>query len=54
MFVVQPLDLGIIQNTKVYYCKYFLKYALLKVEECTSATEVGKSMDGAISYMVDK
>ena len=31
--VVQPLDLGIIQNTKVHYA------------ECTSATEVGKSVD---------
>lgn len=42
---VQPLDLGIIQNMKVHYHKYFLRYVLLKIEECTSATEVVNSVD---------
>ena len=42
---VQPLDLGIIQNTKVHYRKYFLRYVLSKIEECTNATEVAKSVD---------
>ena len=42
---VQPLDLGIIQSTKVHYRKYFLRYVLSKIEECTSAAEVVNSVD---------
>ena len=42
---VQPLDLGIIQSTKIHYRKYFLRYVLSKIEECTSAAEVVISVD---------
>ena len=42
---VQPLDLGIIQNTKVHYRKYFLRCVLSKIEKCINATEVAKSVD---------
>ena len=43
--VAQPLDLGIIWNTKVNYRKHLLRYVLSKIEECTSAAEVVKSVD---------
>lgn len=42
---LQPLDLGIIQNLKTKYRKFFLRYVLAKIEDCTSATEVAKSVD---------
>ena len=42
---LQPLDLGIIQNFKVHYRRYFLRYVLSKIDECDSASEVVKSVD---------
>ena len=42
--VLQPLDLGIIQNFKTYYRKYLFRYVVAKIEECTSASEVTKSL----------
>ena len=42
--VLQPLDLGIIKNFKVYYRKLLLHHILTKIEECDSANEVVKSV----------
>ena len=41
---LQPLDLGIIQNFKVYYRKLLLTFILAKIEECTNASEIVKSV----------
>ena len=42
--MLQPLDLGIIKNFKVYYRKLLLTFVLAKIEECTNATETVKSV----------
>ena len=42
--MLQPLDLGIIQNFKVYKESYFLTFVLAKIEECANATEIVKSV----------
>ena len=42
--VLQPLDLGIIKNFKVYYRKLLSHHILTKIEECDSANEVVKSV----------
>ena len=41
---LQPLDLGIIKNFKTYYRKLFLRYLLTKIDQCSSATEISKSI----------
>ena len=41
---LQPLDLGIIMNFKVHYRQFLMHYVLAKIEECSSATEVTKSL----------
>ena len=46
---LQPLDLGIIQNFKVHYRNYFLRHVLTKIDECTSASEVCKSISGLVA-----
>ena len=42
--MLQPLDLGIIQNFKVNYRKLLLTFVLAKIEQSTSATEIVKSV----------
>lgn len=42
--MLQPLDLGIIQNFKVHYRNYFLRHVLAKIDESTCASEVCKSI----------
>ena len=42
---LQPLDLGIIQNFKVHYRHFLLRFVLAKIEECTTVTDVAKSAD---------
>ena len=42
---LQPLDLGIIQNFKVHYRSYFLRHVLAKIDECSCASEVVKSIN---------
>lgn len=42
---LQPLDLGIIRNFKVYYCQFLLRHVLAKVDERDSATDVAKTVD---------
>ena len=42
--VLQRLDLGIIQNFKVHYRKLLFRFVLAKIEECTTASEVTKSL----------
>ena len=42
--VLQPLDLGIIKNFKVYYRKLLLCHILSKIEECNTASEVVQSV----------
>ena len=37
---LQPLDLGIIMNFKVYYRKFLMRFILGKIEERTTATDV--------------
>ena len=41
---LQPLDLGIIQQFKTYYRKLLFRFVLAKIEDCTSASEVTKSV----------
>ena len=36
---LQPLDLGIIQNFKLHYRRYFLRYVVSKINECDTAGE---------------
>lgn len=43
--LLQPLDLGIIQTFKMHYRKLLLTYILSKIDECTSASELAKSVD---------
>ena len=42
--VLQPLDLGIIKNFKEWYRKPLFQYILAKIEECSSTSEVTKSL----------
>ena len=42
---LQPLDLGIIQNLKVHYCHLLLRFVLAKIEECSTASDVVKSVN---------
>ena len=41
---LQPLDLGIIQNLKMHYRKYFLRFVVSKIDKCETASEVIKSI----------
>ena len=41
---LQPLDLGIIQNFKVHYRRFLLRYVLSKIDECESASEVASEV----------
>ena len=42
---LQPLDLGVIQNFKVHYRHFFLRYVLSKIDECDKASDVVKSIN---------
>lgn len=42
---LQPLDLGIIKNFKTHYRKFLMRYVITKIEECSSAAEVVKSVN---------
>lgn len=42
---LQPLDLGIIQNFKVHYRNFLLKYVIAKIDESDNASEVVKSIN---------
>ena len=41
---LQPLDLGIIQNFKVYHRKLFLRFVISKIDECNAVSEVTTSV----------
>ena len=41
---LQPLDLGIIQNFKIYYRRLFLHFVVSKIHECDTASEAIKSL----------
>ena len=43
--VIQPLDLGIIKTFKVYYRKLLLQHIIDKIEECSTASEIVKSVN---------
>ena len=43
--MLQPLDLGIIKNFKVYYRKLLMRFILAKIETCSSASEVLQSIN---------
>lgn len=43
--VLQPLDLGIIKNFKVHYCKFLMRFVLAKIETCSSASKLLKSVN---------
>ena len=42
---LQPLDLRIIQNFKVFYKSLFLRYVLARIEDCETVTDVVKSVN---------
>ena len=42
---LQPLDLGIIQTFKLKYYKRLLTHVVYKVDDCSTASEVCKSVD---------
>ena len=42
---LQPLDLGIIQNLKVYYRRFLHRYILAKTDTCSTASEIVKSVN---------
>ena len=42
---LQPLDLGIIQNFKVQYRHLLLRFVLANIEECSTASDVVKSVN---------
>ena len=42
---LQPLDLGIIANFKVYYRRFLLRYVLSKIEECEIASETASAVN---------
>ena len=42
--MLQPLDLGIIQNFKVHYRTLFLRFVLSKIDACETASEITKSV----------
>lgn len=42
--VLQPLNLGIIKNFKLWYRKLLFRHVLAKIEECTTASQVTKSL----------
>ena len=43
--MLQPLDLGIIKNFKVHYRTRLLRFVISKIETCTTASEVTKSIN---------
>lgn len=43
--MLQPLDLGIIQNFKVHYRTLFLRFVLSKIDVCETASEITKSVN---------
>ena len=43
--MLQPLDLGIIKNFKVHYRIRLLRFVISKIETCTTASEVTKSIN---------
>lgn len=42
---LQPLDLGIIQNFKIHYRHFFLRYVLSKIDQCDTASDITKSIN---------
>lgn len=42
---LQPLDFGIIQNFKVHYRNFFLRYVLAKMDDCDGASDVSRSIN---------
>ena len=42
--ILQPLDLGIIRNFKVHYRKLLFRFVLAKIDQCTSGSDVTKSL----------
>ena len=42
--VLQPLDLGIIKTFKVHYRKFLMKFVLSKIDTCSNASQVVKSV----------
>ena len=42
---LQPLDLGIIQNFKLHYRKLLMRFVLAKIDQCSTASEVVKSLN---------
>lgn len=42
---LQPLDLGIIKNFKIHYRKLFMRYVVTKIDTCSTAAEIVKSVN---------
>ena len=43
--ILQPLDLGVINNFKVHYRQLFLRYVISKIDEVDKASDVVKSVN---------
>ena len=46
---LQPHDLGIIQNFKVHFRRFLLRYVLSKIDECERASEVANAVNFLIA-----
>jgi hypothetical protein len=42
--ILQPLELGIIKKFKLWYRKFLFRFILARIDDCTTASEVTKTL----------